>query len=164
MSATLPKKSLPASTFARSAKPAGRPATVGLLALAAIVATGLNAVVAVAAHAAGASSEFSPLQPSSYVGLTVVGVFAGAAGWAVVRRRSARPRALMPRLAPAVLLASLGPDVMVGVSGQMAGSSGGAVGALMVMHLVVAAVAIPTYARVLPLPVTGRARRRDDGL
>jgi len=158
MSATLPKKSLPTKTFARPARPAapGRAALLGGLALAAIVAVGLNAVVAVAAHAAGASHDFSPLQPSSYVGLTVVGVLAGAAGWAVVRNRSSNPRALMRRLAPAVLVASLVPDVMVGVSGQMAGSSGGAVAALMVMHLVVAAVAIPMYLRVLPLPVTGR--------
>jgi hypothetical protein len=53
---------------------------------------------------------------------------------------------------PVVLLVSLIPDLAVGATGKLAGSSWGAVAALMSMHIVVAAVAVATYLRVLPLP------------
>lgn len=55
-------------------------------------------------------------------------------------------------LVPVVVLLSLVPDVLVGASGQMPGTSWGAVVGLMVMHLVVTIVAVPAYQRVLPLP------------
>lgn len=44
------------------------------------------------------------------------------------------------------------PDIMVGATASQPGTSWGAVVALVVMHLVVAAVAVPAYQRLLPLP------------
>lgn len=124
----------------------------GGLVVAAVLATALDAAVAAIAHGAGASHAFRPLQTATYGGLTVAGVLAGAAGWALVRARSSSPRRLLRTLVPAVLLLSFIPDVLVGVSASMPGTSWGAVAALMSMHLLVAAVAIPVYLRVLPLP------------
>lgn len=66
-----------------------------------------------------------------------------------------RPRQALRRLVPAVLIASFVPDLALGVSG----SSWAGVAALMVMHLGVAAVALPWCARFLPLP-TGRTSPR----
>jgi hypothetical protein len=124
----------------------------GGLVAAAIVATALNAAVAAIAHAAGASSELRALQLQSYAGLTVLGVLAGAAGWAIVRAGTRSPRRVLRLLAPAVVLVSFVPDVLVGVSDGMPGAGWGGAVALMVMHVVVAAVAVGTYLRVLPLP------------
>ncbi|MEU3340302.1 DUF6069 family protein [Streptomyces sp. NPDC006668] len=135
----------------RPARPSGLLVTGGLIGTA-VVAVALNAVVAATAHAAGASHDFQPLQLSAYAPLTVFGVLIGAAAWAVVRPRSARPARLLRTLVPVVVLLSLIPDIMVGVSGSRAGTSWGAVVALMVMHLVVAAVAVPAFHRLLPLP------------
>lgn len=137
-----------------SARPSrhGSALVAGGLAAAAVVAIALNAAIAAIAHAAGASSAFSPLHLQSYAPLTIIGIAAGAAGWALVRARSANPRRLLRVLVPAVLLVSFTPDVLVGASGRMAGTSWGAVAALMVMHLVVATVAVGTYLRVMPLP------------
>ncbi|MFE7760376.1 hypothetical protein [Streptomyces sp. NPDC057438] len=52
---------------------------------------------------------------------------------------------------------SLVPDVMVGVTDSRPGTSWGAAVALMVMHVVVAAVAVPAFRRLLPLPPAARA-------
>jgi H+/Cl- antiporter ClcA len=123
----------------------------GSLIAAAIAATALNAVVAALAHAAGASSTFQALQLPTYAVFTVLGVLAGAAGWALVRARTRSPRRVLRVLAPAVVLLSFIPDVLVGASGGLPGTSWGGVVALMVMHLVVTAVAVTTYLRVLPL-------------
>lgn len=125
----------------------------GGLFLAAIIAIALNAAIAAAAHAAGASNDFQPLKLPTYAGLTVVGLLAGAAGWAITRARASNPRRLLRTLAPVVLGASFVPDLLVGANAKMTGTSWGAVAALMVMHLVVASIAIPTYQLTLPLPV-----------
>ncbi|MEU6379082.1 DUF6069 family protein [Streptomyces sp. NPDC046909] len=135
----------------RPARRGGLVVAGGLIGTAA-VAVALNAVVAWAAHAAGASDDFQPLQLSAYAPLTVFGVLVGAAAWAIVRARSASPSRLLRVLVPVVVVVSLIPDVMVGVSDSRAGTSWGAVVALMVMHVVVAAVAVPAYRRFLPLP------------
>jgi hypothetical protein len=129
------------------------PLTVaGGLVLAAVLAVAADAVVAAIAHGAGASHAFRPLQPATYGGLTVVGILAGAVGWALIRVRSSSPRRLLRTLVPAVLVLSFIPDVLVAASASMPGTSWGAVAALMGMHVLVAAVAIPVYVRVLPLP------------
>ncbi|MFG2126586.1 DUF6069 family protein [Streptomyces sp. NPDC048751] len=138
---------------ARPARPSGLVVTGGLIGTVA-VAVAVNAVVAAIAHAAGASDDFQPLQLSAYAPLTVIGVLAAAAAWAIIRARSARPNRLLRTLVPVVLVVSLIPDVMVGVSASRPGTSWGAVIALMVMHVVVTAVAVPAYHRLLPLPTT----------
>ena len=135
------------------ARPRGLVVTGGLIGTAAVAAV-LNAVVATAAHAFGASHDFQPLQPSAYVPFTVFGVLVSAAAWAIIRARSSRPARVLRVLVPAVVLVSLVPDIMVGAGDSQPGTSWGAVVALMVMHLLVAAVAVPAYQRLLPLPTT----------
>lgn len=127
-------------------------AVVAGLVVAAVVATALNAGVAALAVAAGASPDFQALQLPTLGAFTAIGVLAGAAGWALVRARARDPRRVLTGLVPTVVLASLVPDVLVGASGTLPGSSWGAAVALMVMHVVVAGVAVPVYDRVLPLP------------
>ncbi|MFD4507592.1 DUF6069 family protein [Streptomyces sp. NPDC058457] len=134
----------------RSARPNGLIIAGGLVGTA-VVAIALNAVVAVSARAAGASGDFQPLHLTAYAPLTVFGVLVGAAAWAIVRARSARPAGLLRTLVPVVVLVSLVPDVLVGASDSKPGTSWGAVIALMVMHFVVAAVAVPAFRRFLPL-------------
>lgn len=73
----------------------------------------------------------------------------GAVGWTNVRRRATSPRALIRVLAPLVLVVSLVPDVLLGVGGA---ASWGAVAGLMVMHVVVAAITVTVFTRLLPLP------------
>ncbi|MFF5301983.1 DUF6069 family protein [Streptomyces sp. NPDC013161] len=132
-------------------RPRGLAVAGGLIGTA-LVAVAVNAVVSVTARAAGASDDFQPLQPAAYAPLTVLGVLAAAAAWAIIRARSAHPAALLRTLVPVILIVSLIPDVMVGVSDSRPGTSWGAVIALMGMHVVVAAVAVPAYQRLLPLP------------
>jgi hypothetical protein len=123
----------------------------GLIGTAA-VAVVVNAIVAAIAHAAGASDGFQPLHLATYAVFTVFGVLAAAAAWAIISGRSAHPARLLRTLVPVALIVSLIPDIMVGISDSLPGTSWGAVIALMVMHVVVAAVAIPAYQRLLPLP------------
>jgi Family of unknown function (DUF6069) len=139
------------NTLARPARPRSLVVAAGLL-VAAVAATALNAVVAATAHTAGASHDFRPLQLSTFAGLTVLGILAGAAGWSLVRARAANPGAVLRVLVPVVLAVSLVPDLLVGAAHQMAGVTWGAVIALMVMHIVVTAVGVATYTRILPLP------------
>ncbi len=140
-----------------SSSAARRPADhlVGAVALATLLAATAagvaNTVIAVLARAAGASEDFAPLWPSAYLPLTVLGVVAGAAGWQVVRQRADDPAAVLRRLVPAVIALSLIPDLVVGVLGSSPGVSWAAVTALMLMHLAVAAVAVPVYRRLMPL-------------
>jgi hypothetical protein len=117
--------------------------------LAAVV---VNTVISLLARAAGASDAFEPLQPSAYVFFTVVGVLAGAAGWAAVRRWSRRPAGVLRWLVPAVVGLSLVPDVALLYTDVQPNTSRLAVAALMTMHLATAAVAVPIFARALPLP------------
>ncbi|GKQ41939.1 DUF6069 family protein [Streptomyces sp. A012304] len=133
------------------ARPSGLVVAGGLIGTA-VVAVALNAIVAAAAHAAGASDDFQPLQLPAYAFFTVIGVLAAAAAWAIIRARSQNPARVLHTLVPAVVIVSLIPDIMVGVSGSRPGTGWGAVIALMVMHVVVAAVAVPAYKRLLPLP------------
>jgi len=132
---------------------AGR--TVGAVALSTVVGAagaGLTtAAIALIARAAGASHDFKPLTPSSYVPLTVLGVLAGAIGWQIIRRRATRPTTVLRWLVPAAVALSLIPDIAVGAAGSSPGVSWGAVSALMLMHLTVAAVAVTVYRRLMPL-------------
>ena len=129
--------------------------TVGSLAFAILVGAAgagiATAVIALIARAAGASEDFQPLWPSAYLPLTVIGVLAGAIGWQIVRRRAKDPATLLRWLVPTVVVVSLVPDVAVGFSDSYPGVSWGAVAALILMHLAVAAVAVPVYRRFLPL-------------
>ena len=126
---------------------ADRPVRRVLLAalLAAVVAAPLNAVAATVAVRLGAEAD-GPLMPRAYLVLTVLGALGGTVGWHVVRRRSPDAARTLRRLVPAVLAASLLPVAgMTAVRGWPVGV------ALALMHVLTAAVAVPTFLRLLPL-------------
>ncbi|MER5428475.1 DUF6069 family protein [Streptomyces sp. NPDC002588] len=108
-----------------------------------------DALIAVLARAAGAPDDFRPLEPGSYIFLTVLGVVAGAAGWAVVRKVSADPERLIRWLAPVLVAVSFVPDFLLLGDGGVKG-----VAALLAMHVVVAVIAVAAYRRVMPLGAT----------
>lgn len=105
-----------------------------------------NALIAVLAHALGAPDDFDPLKPPAYIFLTTLGVLAGTAGWALVRRFSRDPERLLRRLVPSVVVVSFVPDFFQFGAGEATG-----VVALLLMHVVVAVIAVSAYRRVMPL-------------
>ncbi|WP_416980197.1 DUF6069 family protein [Streptomyces sp. T028] len=111
-----------------------------------VVASLADAVLALAALALGAPDDFQPLEPGSYIFLTAVGTVAGAIGWAVVRKVSKDPAALVRWLAPTLVVVSFVPDFLLFGAGGVTG-----VVALLLMHVAVAAVAVFTYLKVMPL-------------
>ena len=132
-----------------SAQPAAtRPrARAALILTAAVaVAIALNAVVAAVAIATGAPAAYGPLTPPAFGLFTALGVAAGWVGWSLVTRRAKDPRRTLWILVPLVTVASFIPDVLLLALGFIPGTTTGAVIALMVMHVVVVAVAVPAYA------------------
>ena len=122
-----------------------------LLVAAVVVAGAVNTVVALAARAAGASEALQALTPPAYVVLGAVGILVGFAGWRAVRRVAQRPRRVLARLVPVVVVVSWVPDVLAAVTGSLPGIDAvGAVG-LMVMHVTTAAVAVPVFQRIAPV-------------
>ena len=111
----------------------------------------VNAAIATAARALGASPEFQPLTPAAYIPLTIIGFLLGTAGWALIRAKTRNPARVLRIVVPVVLLLSFIPDLGLLLSGSRPGTSTGAVAALALMHLVVAAAALPALARALPL-------------
>jgi len=120
---------------------------LGLLAAAVVAVLG-NALIALAVAALRPGGVEKGLQFPEYASLTVLGVLLGTAGWALVRRFSARPRAVLRVLVPVVVVLSLVPDLALLAGGTTLLNVVG----LMLMHVVVAAAVVPTLARVLPLP------------
>ncbi|MFF4353122.1 DUF6069 family protein [Streptomyces sp. NPDC001530] len=121
-------------------------AVAGGVLAAIVVASVAEAVLALLALAAGAPDDFRPLKASSYIFLTAVGVVAGAVGWAMVRKMSKDPEALVRWLVPTLVVVSFVPDFLLFGDGGATG-----VGALLLMHVVVAAAAVFTYRKVMPL-------------
>ncbi len=122
-----------------------------LAALAAIVVAGIgDAAVAAITVAAGASPDFVPLQPGAYLFFTVIGIVVASVAWWLISRTS-RAASTMRWLAPAVVLVSLVPDILVGVNDGLPNASWTAVVGLMVMHLVVAGAALLAFSRARPL-------------
>ncbi|MFJ2826787.1 DUF6069 family protein [Streptomyces sp. NPDC087263] len=119
--------------------------------LAAIVASSIiEAAVAAIARGAGASDDFMPLHASAFVFFTVLGLSFGAIGWIIVRRRSGDPESLLRKLVPAVLAISFIPDLALLVSDYSPHANAVGVVALLVMHVVVAAVGVFAFHKVLP--------------
>lgn len=114
-----------------------------------LLAAVVNTVIALVAQAAGADPAVSlGLMPAAYIVLGLVGILIGAIGWTIIRNRAAQPSALLRWLVPAVVLVSIVPNLLLlaagmGVAGPIA---------LALMHVAVAAVAVPVYRRFLPLP------------
>lgn len=117
-----------------------------VLALAAAVAVGVDALVAQVAITAGAPSTYGPLMLPAHASFAIAGVVIGWFAWRAVHRRSTDPRRTLRRLVPLVVLASFVPDVLLLVLGFVPGANVPAVVALMLMHLVVLACALPACA------------------
>ena len=122
---------------------------VVVAAVGSVIAVALVTLIAQAVHV----PAFHVFQPSAYIPLVIVGVIAGAGGWLTCVRRAESPGMILRWLVPTVLVVSFVPDVLLGM-GLLGGESGMTVGGtitLMIMHLAVAAVALPTFARLMPL-------------
>jgi len=116
-----------------------------ILIAATAVAVAVNAVVAVVAQALGASSSFGGLTTPAYTSMTAVGMIAGWIGWRLIATRARNPRRTLAIAVPVVLVLSFIPDVLLATLQFMPGVTTTAVLALMVMHLVVVAIAVPAY-------------------
>ncbi|ADJ43273.1 hypothetical protein AMES_1450 [Amycolatopsis mediterranei S699] len=134
--------------------PATKAAWSSTLAAAGIGAVGgllVNAAIAWAGQALlGAPDEFRQLTLPVYGPLTIIGALAGAIGWRLIVNRSRNAARLLTWLVPAVVALSLIPDLMLLSSKSQPGTTVGGVVALMLMHLGVAAVAVPAYRRFMP--------------
>jgi hypothetical protein len=128
-----------------------RARSVAIIAAGTLVAILANSVIAIAAHAAGASADFSPLLVFVYAPFTLVGFLAAYAGWRIVRRRASRPAAVLRVLVPVLTVLSFVPDAVLVITGFIPGASLTAVIALGLMHLVVVAIAVPVCARLVPV-------------
>jgi uncharacterized protein DUF6069 len=112
-----------------------------------IAASVANAVISLIAQAAGAdTADYQGLTPAAYVSLTFLGTVAGVLAWIAVRAKADRPAVVLRRLVPAVVLVSLLADVAVGISVGWTGAI-----ALGLMHVALAAIAVPVFRRALPL-------------
>ncbi|MGO2110340.1 MAG: DUF6069 family protein [Pseudoclavibacter sp.] len=111
----------------------------------AVAGSAVNALVALGAVALGASVA-GGLQPIAYISLTVVSGIGGAIGWHLINRRAKRPAQVLRWLVPTFFVVSLVPTLAVGFDmGWLVA------GALMLMHLTTAVVAVLSYRRLMPL-------------
>jgi hypothetical protein len=93
---------------------------------------------------------YAHFQFTSYAKLTVIGVLGSCAGWPIITRITSQPKWLFLRIAFAVTIVLLLPDLVIWMLGQ----PGAAVFVLVWMHL---AIAITTYfSLVILAPVRGR--------
>lgn len=128
-----------------------RAATAALLVFAAVVATAIAlTAVAFGALALGADSTFTPLQPGPYLAFGIAGVLAAVAGWVLVVRFVRQSARLLRVLVPVLVLVSFIPDVLLLIGGFIPGTTAVGVVALMLMHVVVAAIAVVTGQRIAP--------------
>ena len=119
------------------------------VAAASVVAAVVNAIVSYVAQALGADpNAVEGLKPQGYVVLTAVGVIIAAFAWASIRKRAKDPARTLGKLVPIVVVVSFLADVPVYF---LPGASLVGVLALMLMHVVVALVAVPMFHRVLPV-------------
>ena len=122
-------------------------AVVGLLG-AAVVSIAVNALIAlVAGTFIPEGTERMGLALAEYAPATVIGILLGTLGWYLVRRFAGDPRRVLRVLVPVVVVVSWIPDLGILAGGASIVNSI----ALILMHVVVAAAAVPTLARVLPL-------------
>ncbi len=119
----------------------GRLARVGALAVA--VAILVNVVIrTVAVSVLGIGAGFQPLEVGPTVFFTVVGMVGAVVVFGLILRFARRPVWLFRRVALAVLVVSLVPDVLMLFSGSMPGTTVAGVLTLMVEHVASWAVAV----------------------
>jgi hypothetical protein len=144
MSTTLPRTTSPTVAVPLS------------IAIVAVLASAVNAVLALVGGAIGATGP--GLQPIAYLSLTVAAAIGGAVGWHLIDRFAKRPSRVMRWLVPSFLAVSFVPDILIGVT---TGTGDGWLYAavLMSMHVATITIAILTYRRLMPL--SDRERTRD---
>ncbi|WP_246391751.1 DUF6069 family protein [Halosimplex pelagicum] len=108
--------------------------------LAAILAAAANAGLVATAQAVGIAPGFRALTYPPVVFLSVLGALGAAGVYALLRRRVAEPAATFRKVAVATLVLSFVPDLALLAADPAATPAGVVV--LMVMHVVVAAVAV----------------------
>ncbi len=139
------------STLTRDARTVSWTSTAVAAAIGAAGGLVINSVIALLARTFfDIPAEFQQLTLPVYGFLTVVGAIAGAVGWHLVVARSPNASGVLRVLVPTVLVLSLIPDVVLLVSGSQPGTTTAGVVALMLMHLGVAAAAVPAYRRFIP--------------
>jgi hypothetical protein len=116
-----------------------------------LAALAANVAVGAVTRAAGASSDFSPLTPAELVTPTIFATVLGAVGWFVIARRSVRPWEIFRLVAPAVVLLSLVPDVIMWIDGSEPGISAGAVLGLMATHAATGIVLVAVFRWLMPV-------------
>ncbi len=132
------------------------PLALGVVA-AALASLVVNTAIALAATSAHPSGPQTGLSAVHYAPLTVLGVLAGTAGWAFIRRNSRRPREVLRVVVPLIVLVSFVPDMLLLV--LLPTTTLVNVAALLSMHIAIAAITVPMLGRVLPLPVPLPPRR-----
>lgn len=108
-------------------------------------------IIALLAVAAGADPAFGPFGLGFTAGYSALGILVGFLGWPAIRRWVPRPARAVTVLVPALTVLSFIPDLGFFDPASEAGAGPIAASALMVMHVVVAAVAQPTYQRLAPV-------------
>jgi len=136
-------------TTTSTTAPAASRVAVLLLAAAALSAAATS-IVAFGALALGAEPSFAPLQPPAYLTFAVLGTLAGVGGWVLVARRVRNSARVLRALVPALVLASLIPDVVLLLTGFIPGTSPIGVVVLALMHPIVATVAVLIGRRIAP--------------
>ena len=130
---------------------AGLGAALTTGAVAGVIAAVANVVIsAIARGPLGASDDFVPLTPGAIVMWTMLGAIIGAVGWRLIVNTSAHSRALLTTLVPTVLVLSFIPDIALLATDSTPGQTTTGVVALMVMHVVTAAIAVTAYRRAMP--------------
>ena len=129
---------------ARTVPPAASPARITLaVVLAAVVAAIVNTLIGLLVGVI----EGTGYNPTTAITYSVIGVLVGFVGWVLIRRFAPRPAAVLRWVVPLVVVLSFIPDLYLLTFGM----SVLLVVALMIMHVVVAAVAVPAFRRVLPV-------------
>jgi uncharacterized protein DUF6069 len=119
----------------------GRLARVGALAVA--LAGAVNVVIrTVAVSLLGVGEGFLPLGVGPTVVFTVVGMVGAVVVFGLIVRFAGRPERLFRRVALAVLLVSLVPDLLLLLPGSVPGATVAGVVTLMVEHVATWAVAV----------------------
>ena len=139
------------STLPRDTRTVSWKSTAVAAAVGAVGGLVINTVIATLARALfDIPSEFQQLTLPVYGFLTVVGAIVGAVVWHLIVARSRNASGVLRVLVPTVLVLSLIPDVLLLVSESQPGTTTAGVIALMLMHVGVAAAAVPAYRRFIP--------------
>ena len=139
------------STLPRDTRTVSWKSTAAAAVVGAVGGLVINSLVALVTKAAfDIPDEFQPLTLPVYGFLTVLGAIVGAIGWHLVVARSRNASGVLRVLVPTVLVLSFIPDVMLLVTESQPGTTTAGVVALMLMHVGVAAAAVPAFRRFIP--------------